>query len=128
MISSGICFCIFALCQSQVMFVEILGGVLWISSNKDDRRIFLGLKFSILGFFWVEKFGKYFFFGWLDLSRDFFGYSFNDGVALQCICFINRLYNSQQSVPGCIQQGFNSSNWFLIDHVYLEFPFAVVKS
>ena len=28
-------------------------------------------------------------FGWLDLSRDFFGYSFNDGVALHCICFIS---------------------------------------
>ena len=36
-----------------------------------DRRIFLGLKFSIPEFFWVGKFGKYFF-GWLDLSRDFF--------------------------------------------------------
>ena len=38
---------------------------------------FLGLKFSILGFLWVEKFDKYFFV-WLDLSgdlsRDFFGY------------------------------------------------------
>jgi len=33
---------------------------------------FLGLKFSIPGFFWVGKFGKYFF-GWLDLSRDFLG-------------------------------------------------------
>ena len=36
-------------------------GVLGISSNRDDRRIFLGLKFSIPGFFWVRKFGKYFF-------------------------------------------------------------------
>ena len=35
---------------------------------------FLGLKFLIPGFFWVGKFGKYFF-GSLDLSRDFFGYS-----------------------------------------------------
>ena len=33
---------------------------------------FLGLKFSILGLFGVGKFGKYFF-GWLDLSRDFWG-------------------------------------------------------
>ena len=32
----------------------------------------MGLKFSIAGFFGVEKFGKYFF-GWLYLSRDFFG-------------------------------------------------------
>ena len=50
------------------------GGVLRISSDGDDRRIFLGLKFSIPGFFWVGKFGKYFF-GWLDLSRDSLGYS-----------------------------------------------------
>ena len=33
---------------------------------------FGGLKFLIAGFFWVGKFGKYFF-GWLDLSRDFLG-------------------------------------------------------
>ena len=32
-------------------------GVLGISSDGDDRRIFLGLKFSIRGFFWVRKFG-----------------------------------------------------------------------
>ena len=37
-----------------------------------NRRIFLGLKFSIPGFFWVRKFGNYFF-GYLDLSRDFLG-------------------------------------------------------
>ena len=35
-------------------------GVLRISSDGDDGRIFLGLKFSILGLFWVRKFGKYF--------------------------------------------------------------------
>ena len=29
------------------------GGLLQISSGGDDRRIFLGLKFLILGFFWV---------------------------------------------------------------------------
>ena len=33
------------------------GGVLGISSDGDDRRIFGGLKFSILAFFWVRKFG-----------------------------------------------------------------------
>ena len=33
---------------------------------------FGGLKFSILVFFLGGKFGKYFF-GWLDLSRDFLG-------------------------------------------------------
>ena len=33
-------------------------GVLEISSDGDDRRIFLGLKFSIPKFFWVRRFGK----------------------------------------------------------------------
>ena len=37
------------------------GGVLWILSGGDDRRIFLGLKFSIRGFFRVGEIGKYFF-------------------------------------------------------------------
>ena len=32
------------------------GGVLGISSDGDDRRIFLGLKFSIPGFFWLRVF------------------------------------------------------------------------
>ena len=54
------------------------GGVLGISSDGDDRRIFLGLKFSIAGFVWVGKFGTYFSV-WLDLSgdlsRNFFGNS-----------------------------------------------------
>ena len=36
------------------------GGVLGISSDGDDRRSFLSLKFSIPGFFWERKFGKYF--------------------------------------------------------------------
>lgn len=49
-------------------------GGLVISSEGDDRRIFLGLKFSIPGFSWVGKFGKYFF-GYLNLRRDFLGYS-----------------------------------------------------
>ena len=47
-------------------------GVLRTSSDGDDGRIFLGLKFSILGCFWVGKFGKYIL-GGLDLSRDFLG-------------------------------------------------------
>ena len=37
------------------------GGVLGISSDGDDRRIFLGLKFSILGFFLGRKIWQYFF-------------------------------------------------------------------
>ena len=47
------------------------GGVLRISGDGDDRRIFLGLKFSIPGSFWVREFGNYFCV-WLDSSRDFF--------------------------------------------------------
>ena len=35
-------------------------GGLRISSDRDDQRIFWGLKFSIPGFFWVGKFGMYF--------------------------------------------------------------------
>ena len=46
-------------------------GVLWITSDGDDRKIFLGLKFSNFRIFWVGKFGKNFI-GWLDVSRDFF--------------------------------------------------------
>ena len=48
------------------------GGVLRISSDGNDRRIFLGLKFLIPGYFWVGKSGKYFF-GWLDLVGIFWG-------------------------------------------------------
>ena len=33
------------------------GVVLRISSDGDDRRIFLALKSAILGFFWAGKFG-----------------------------------------------------------------------
>ena len=35
-------------------------GLLRISSDGDDKRIFLGFKFLILRIFWVGKFGKYF--------------------------------------------------------------------
>ena len=35
-------------------------GVLWISSDGDDRRIF-GFEIFDSGIFWVQKFGKYFF-------------------------------------------------------------------
>ena len=38
------------------------------------RGFFWGLKFSISGCFWGRKFIKYFF-GWPNLSRDFFGYT-----------------------------------------------------
>ena len=36
-------------------------GVLRISSDRNDRRIFLGLKFSILGFLWLGNFWQVFF-------------------------------------------------------------------
>ena len=39
------------------------GGVLRLPSDRNDRRIFLGLKFSISGFFWVGKFWQVFFWG-----------------------------------------------------------------
>ena len=38
------------------------GGVLWISSDRGDGRIFFGGgRFSISGFFWVGKFWQVFF-------------------------------------------------------------------
>ena len=60
------------------------GGVLWISSDWDDRRIFWGLKFSILGFLGVGKFGKYFL-GWLDLRMFFGGYYWSRQSVLSCL-------------------------------------------
>ena len=36
-------------------FVITPKGVLWISGDGFDQRTFLGLKFSIPGFFWVGK-------------------------------------------------------------------------
>ena len=39
------------------------GGVLRLPSDRNDQRIFWGLKFSILGFFWVGKFWQVFFLG-----------------------------------------------------------------
>ena len=35
---------------------QIPGGILWISSDSNNERIFLGLKFSVSGCFWVGKF------------------------------------------------------------------------
>ena len=39
------------------------GGVLRISSDRDDQRTFLGLKFSISGFFQEGKFWQVIFLG-----------------------------------------------------------------
>ena len=44
-------------------------GVLWFQVTGMIEGFFLGLKFSILGFFWVRKIDKYFF-GWLDLNEN----------------------------------------------------------
>ena len=52
------------------------GGVLWISGVGGDRRIFWGRK--MWEFFW----------GWLDLSRDFFGYSKQSRNLCQCLRMI----------------------------------------
>ena len=48
--------------------------VLLISTDEIIRRIFWGFKILIWGFFWVGKFDKDLF-GWLDLRKDFLGYS-----------------------------------------------------
>ena len=42
------------------MIIFFLVLLQMISSDRDDRRIFLGVKFSISGFFWVGNFGNYF--------------------------------------------------------------------
>ena len=68
-------------CLSKVLYIFPPWGVLGISSDGDDRRIFFGLKFSIPAFLGVQKFGKYFF-GYLDLSRDFLGVLKRIGSAL----------------------------------------------
>ena len=48
--------------DKAVNFGKFPRGVLPISSDRDDRRIFGGLKcyFSISGFFWVGKFWQVF--------------------------------------------------------------------
>ena len=84
------------------MFANLLFGIAYIAGIKRVRelgtqgggrgggvlRIFLGLKFSVLGFFLVVKFGKYFF-GWPDLSRDFFGCIEHDSARIsQLLSFV----------------------------------------
>ena len=78
----------------------LLFGIAYIAGIKRVRElgtqgggvgvlpIFGGLKFSILGFFLVVKFGKYLF-GWPDLSRDFFGHSEHDSAHIfQLLSFV----------------------------------------
>ena len=42
----------------RVVYSTHISGVIRISSDRDDRRILLGLKFSISEFFWVAWFIK----------------------------------------------------------------------
>ena len=60
-------------------------GLVTPGDDKDDPRTFWGLKFLILEFFWIGRFGKYFL-GWPDLSRDFFGYSEQSEDLWYCLC------------------------------------------
>ena len=57
------------------------GGLLRISSDRDNQRFFGGLKFSISGFFVAGKFWQVCFFY---LSRDFFGYSKTNILYFPC--------------------------------------------
>ena len=60
------------------------GGLLRISSDRDNQRILAGgggLKFSISGFFVAGKFWQVCFFY---LSRDFFGYSKTNILYFPC--------------------------------------------
>ena len=80
-----------------------------ISIDGDDQRIFLGLKFSIPGFFWVGKFGKYFF-GRLYLSRDFFRYSKQSGDSWYTVpanpgrvVILHNVIVETEDVLGCLE-------------------------
>ena len=66
---------------------ELPSGVLQISSDGDDRGIFWGLKFSIPGFYWVGKIGKYIF-GWLDLAKHYYKAHHN----VYCLSFFKTIF------------------------------------
>ena len=66
---------------------ELPSGVLQISSDGDDRGIFWGLKFSIPGFYWVGKIGKYIF-GWLDLAKHYYKAHHN----VYCLSFLKQYF------------------------------------
>ena len=87
--------------------------MLRISSDGNDRRIFLGLKFSIPGFFGWENLAN-FLDGWLDLIMDFFGIQIN--LKIRCSARVSR--------PGQL----NSANkynqtWFLKNFIFRVIPF-----
>ena len=73
------------------MFASLLFGIAYIAGIKRVRESgaqggggggtpeFFGFEIFNSRIFWVVKFGKYFF-GWPDLSRDFFGDSEHDSA------------------------------------------------
>ncbi len=63
----------------------------------DDRRIFLGLKFSVPEFFWIGKYGKYFF-GCLDLGRNFFGIKTNLKLVVLRINYVKICYSFSDQI------------------------------
>ena len=73
-----------------------------ISGDRDDRRIFWGLKFCISGFFWVGKFYPVFFsLGLLDLSRDFLGIQNNPKIRdSHIICCFLEIFMAWKFVIG----------------------------
>ena len=70
-------------CTKRIQRLLTQGGYSRFQVTGMIEIFFGGLKFSILGFFWVVKFSKYFF-GWLHLSREFWGYSKQSGDSWQC--------------------------------------------
>ena len=83
----------------------------------DDRRIFLGLKFLTPGFFWVGTFVKYFF-GWLDLSRDFLGIQNN--LKILGSARLSRL----RSYANKVQPNLFLSGWYCLE---LSFIMLLLK-
>ena len=63
--------CVDNLCENHTTGNPSIGKIIAqeVGTPNFKCRGFLGLKFSTPGYFWVRKFGKYFF-GWLDLSRE----------------------------------------------------------
>ena len=90
-----------------------------ISSDRDDRRIFCGLKFSILGFFWVGKFCQVFFsLGKLDLSRDLLGIQNNPKIRdSYIICCFLEIFMGWKFVIGFFGD-------FLTLRIFLGFDFC----
>ena len=80
------------------------GGSSGISSDGVDRRIFLGLKFSIPGFSWVGKFGKYFFF---EGKKNYFDFSGRFELSLPRVKCVKEIQGKSILV-----RVFKNSAWF----------------